>query len=62
MTGVAGLEPERDFYDAGVTSVQALPLLLELEARFAVAIPDEQFIQSRTTRALESMIRQLRQA
>jgi hypothetical protein len=31
VTGVNLEQPDQDFYDAGVTSVQALPLLLELE-------------------------------
>ena len=34
VTGVGSLAADQDFYDAGVTSVQALPLLIELETKF----------------------------
>ena len=56
MGGVENLQPDQDFYDAGVTSVQALPLLLELEDKFAVTIPDERFIAARSPRALCAVI------
>lgn len=62
VTGVNNLAADQDFYDGGVTSVQALPLLLELEARFGVSIPDERFIQVRTPRALGEMIADLRRS
>lgn len=58
--GVAGVEPDQDFYEAGVTSVLALSLLLELEDKFAVAIPDERFIAARSPRALCTMIDDLK--
>ena len=60
--GVADLQPDQDFYDAGVTSVQALPLLLELEARFEVTIPDERFIAARTARGLSEVVRGIKEA
>jgi acyl carrier protein len=59
--GIANLQPDEDFYDAGITSLQALPLLLELEARFEVAIPDEQFVAARTARGLCELVRGVRQ-
>jgi len=60
ITGVDGLGAGQDFYEAGVTSVQSLPLLMELESRFDVAIPDSEFIQARTLEALLEMMQRLR--
>ena len=60
VTGVTSLSPDQDMYDAGVTSVQALPLLMELEARFNVTIPDDRFIASRSARDLSALINDLR--
>ena len=60
VCGISGLQPDQDFYDAGVTSVQALPLLMELEDRFEVAIPDDRFIAVRNTRALCAVIAEIK--
>ncbi len=54
--GVSQLEPDQDFYDAGFTSVNALPLLMEMEDQFQVSIPDERFIGARTPRDLHAVI------
>jgi acyl carrier protein len=54
--GLTGLEPDQDIYDAGMTSMQALPLLLEMEDQFQVSIPDDRFIVSRTARKLTELI------
>lgn len=62
VSGVKGLQTDVDFYEAGVTSVQALTLLLELEAIFDVAIPDDRFIASRTPRALSELVSELKGA
>ena len=59
VTGVSQVLPDQDFYDAGVTSVQALPLLLELEDRFHVTIPDDQFVAARSARRLSEMIQDI---
>jgi acyl carrier protein len=59
VTGVNLVQPDQDFYDAGVTSVQALPLLLELEDRFQVTIPDDQFVAARSARRLSEMIQDI---
>jgi len=59
VTGVALEQPDQDFYDAGVTSVQSLPLLLELEDRFNVTIPDDQFVAARSARRLSEMIQNI---
>jgi acyl carrier protein len=60
VCGISDLQPDQDFYDAGVTSVQALPLLMELEDRFEVAIPDDRFIAVRNTRALCAVIAEIK--
>ena len=59
VTGVSQVLPDQDFYDAGVTSVQSLPLLLELEERFQVSIPDDQFVAARSARRLSEMIQEI---
>jgi acyl carrier protein len=59
VTGVTLEQPDQDFYDAGVTSVQSLPLLLELEERFQVSIPDDQFVAARSAQRLSEMIQNL---
>jgi acyl carrier protein len=59
ITGVSQLSPDQDFYDAGVSSVQSLPLLLELEDRFHVSIPDDRFIAARSARRLSEMIQEI---
>ena len=56
VTGVRAVLPDQDFYDAGVTSVQALPLLLELEDRFQVSIPDDRFVAARSARRLSEVL------
>jgi acyl carrier protein len=52
--------PDRDFYEAGFSSVGALTLLLELETEFELNIPDEEFIAARTVRALGMLIGRLK--
>jgi len=54
------LDPDQDFYDAGFTSVQALPLLMEMEDQFQVSIPDDSFVNARTPRALDRIITDLK--
>ena len=60
VTSVTGLDPDQEMYDAGVTSIMALPLLMELETRFAVTIPDDSFISARTPRELYQIIMTLK--
>jgi acyl carrier protein len=62
VSGVHSLSPDQDFYDAGLTSVQALPLLMELEARLEISIPDDRFITARSPRALTEMIAELKKS
>jgi acyl carrier protein len=56
---VSGIKPDQDFYDAGFVSVNALPLLIELEDRFSIVIPDDRFIAARTPRALNELVSSL---
>ena len=53
--------PDDDFYDAGVTSVMALPILLDLEDHFGVSIPDDRFIAARSPRSVAELIVDLKQ-
>lgn len=54
---ISGLHtaPDEDFYDAGFPSLQALELLLQLEERWCVTIPDSAFIAARSARALAAL-------
>jgi acyl carrier protein len=58
---IAGVQPDQDFYEAGFVSVNALPLLMELEDRFGVTIPDDRYINARTPRALNELVASLQQ-
>jgi acyl carrier protein len=54
--GLTGLRPDEDFYAAGFSSIRALQLLAELETRFDVSIPDDEFIKARNASALGGML------
>jgi acetyltransferase-like isoleucine patch superfamily enzyme/acyl carrier protein len=53
------LSPGQDFYNEGVSSVASLTLLLQLEEKFQVSIPDDQFIQCRTANQLGGLLFEL---
>jgi acyl carrier protein len=53
------LDPDQDFYEAGVSSVQSLPLLMQMEDRFNITIPDERFTKVRTARQLQALVSEL---
>jgi len=55
------IREEEDFYDAGFSSINALQLLLDLEAAFDVVIPDDDFVTARTCTALHQLISRLAQ-
>jgi acyl carrier protein len=60
---LAGLQPltaDEDLYEAGLGSLIALDLLADLEATFAIRIPDDDFIEARTLRALCGVVTRLR--
>jgi acyl carrier protein len=58
--GVQDLAPDQDFYDAGVSSVNALPLLIEVEDQFQVSIPDDRFMAARTAGALRALVLEIK--
>ena len=55
------INPDDDIYDAGFSSINALQLLLELESALEVSIPDDEFIDARSPRALYDVIDRLQQ-
>jgi acetyltransferase-like isoleucine patch superfamily enzyme/acyl carrier protein len=62
LLGVERLELDEDFYEAGVTSIMVLPLMIELAERFGVTIPQVEFLDARTPRALSLQIAELIEA
>ena len=58
---IEALDPDQDFYDAGITSVMTLPLMMDMEDMFAIVVPDQEFVQARTARALAKLVQQLKQ-
>lgn len=56
------VDASEDFYDAGFSSINALQLLLDLEAAFDVAIPDDEFVTARTCASLHALISRLTNA
>jgi acyl carrier protein len=46
--GITDLTSDQDFYDAGLTSLASLTLLLELEDAFNISISDERFVNCRS--------------
>jgi len=55
------LDDDEDIYDAGLTSIMVLPLLSEIENTFGLSIPDNDFLDAHTPRALAQMVQRLRQ-
>lgn len=54
------VDPEADLYlDLGVASIHALQLLLELEERYAIRIPDEEFVESSSIAKITQHINRL---
>lgn len=52
--------PTADFYsDLGMPSVKAMQLLLELEDRLGVSIPDENFVEATTLERLTALIQEI---
>ena len=58
---IQNIEPAEDFYEAGFSSINALQLLMELEATFDVTIPDDEFVTARTCSSLEALVSRLAQ-
>jgi len=53
------LKPDEDFYAAGFSSIRALQLLMELESRYDVSIPDDDFIGARRASDLQTLLNRL---
>ena len=51
---------DEDIHEAGLTSIMVLPLLSEIEDKFGLSIPDNEFLDAKTQRALAQMIQRLR--
>jgi len=54
--GIESIPPEADMYEAGVTSMGSMDVLLELEIAFAIAIADEHFVKARTCEQLLRLV------
>ncbi|MGH7594198.1 MAG: acyl carrier protein [Gemmatimonadales bacterium] len=52
-------DPDMDMYTAGLASVDALELLVELEDAFGIAIPDDRFVNVRTAAGLAELVGEL---
>jgi acyl carrier protein len=61
LGGVTNIVPDKDFYEAGVSSIVSLSILLELEERFGVSIPDARFANARTVNDLNQLVMDLRE-
>ena len=56
LANVTCVPADADIYDTGLSSIQALHLLLDLEEHFEVSLPDEEFVAARTVTALAELI------
>ena len=61
VTGLpADFDPNQHLYlDLGVASVHALQLLMEIEDKFGVGIPDEEFVEATSLKQLSEMVQRL---
>jgi acyl carrier protein len=56
-----GFDEKADLYrDLGMSSMQAMELLMALEEGYAVKVPDEQFIEATSLERLARMMRGLK--
>jgi acyl carrier protein len=55
--------PDANLYlDLGVASAHALRLLAEIEERFTIAIPDEEFVEASSINDLAALVNKLKTA
>lgn len=47
------------YLDLGIPSVKAMQLLMELEERYGVRVPDEEFVEATTLQSLAAMMGRL---
>ncbi|MBK7925940.1 MAG: acyl carrier protein [Bryobacterales bacterium] len=62
---ITGLKPDFDgsanlYTDLGVPSVKAMQLLMDLEEKFEVSVPDDDFIEATSLDTLVELIGRLR--
>jgi acyl carrier protein len=56
-----GFDGNADFYSAlGMSSMKALELLMTLEERYGISVPDEEFIEATSLERLAGMIQRLK--
>jgi acetyltransferase-like isoleucine patch superfamily enzyme/acyl carrier protein len=53
------LSSDQDFYDAGLSSMASLTLMLDLETKYKISLPDEKFVLCRTADQVSSLISDL---
>ena len=56
---IENVSASEDFYEAGFSSINALQLLMDLEAAFDVTIPDDEFVAARTCESLHGLVSKL---
>lgn len=56
---IENVSASEDFYEAGFSSINALQLLMDLEAAFDVTIPDDEFVAARTCASLHGLVSRL---
>jgi acyl carrier protein len=56
-----GFDEKADLYsDLGMASIKAMELLIALEERYGVSVPDEEFVQATSLERLAGMMRGLK--
>lgn len=60
--GIDTLEPDENFYRAGIDSMAGMDVMLDLETEFDLTIPDDQFVAARTANDLAALVERLRNA
>lgn len=51
---------DENIYEAGLSSIMVLPLLSEIEETFGLTIPDSEFLDAHTPRALAQVVQRVR--
>jgi acyl carrier protein len=64
VANIGGLNPDFDgaadlYLDLAMPSIRAMQLLVELEDRFNIQVPDEQFVEARSLEAIEKLLTNL---
>lgn len=56
-----GFDEKADLYsDLGMASLKAMELLMDLEERYGISVPDEEFIQATSLERLAAMVHRLK--